>query len=368
MGRAGLGIVLAAFLLLGGAIAIHAEMPLAQAGSEAQTPVPHRGEITGAGSALAYPMLANWAGAYEKISGYGLNYKPIGSGGGIKKIAERSVTFGAPDRPLSARERQAAGDVLQWPMILSGLVPVVNIDGVKAGDLTLDGPTLAKIFLGQIKMWDDPAIKQLKPNVKLPSTAITIIHRADGSITTFIFTDYLAKVNPEGKAKIGAGMSVQWPAGIGSKGSPGVPNEVLNTANSISYVFAVDIGGYPGLASVKMVNEDGFAVEANAATIQAAAANADWEHSDGFDIVLTAQKGRNSWPISMASFVLMPKRVPDEAAAREALKYFAWAYDNGDKIALSIGYVPLHATVKKLARARWGEAVGPGGAPAYREP
>ena len=368
MRRAASRIVLAALMFAGGAIAIHAETRLAQAGSEAQTPAPHRGEISGAGSALAYPMLANWAEAYEKISGYGLNYKPIGSGGGIKKIAERSVTFGASDRPLSARERQAAGDVLQWPVVLDGIVPVVNLDGVKSGDLTLDGATLAKIFLGQIKMWDDPAIEQLNPNVNLPSTAITIIHRADGSITTFIFTDYLAKVNLEWKSKIGSGMSVEWPAGIGSKGSPGVPNEVLNTANSISYVFAVDIRSYPALASVKMVNEDGFVVSADAATIQAAAENADWEHGDGFDIVLTAQKGRNSWPMVVANFVLMPKRVPDEAAAKEALKYFAWAYDNGDKIAYGLYYVPIPEKVKKLIRAQWIEITGPGGKPVYQEP
>jgi len=247
---------------------------------------------------------------------------------------------------------------------MGSIVPVVNIDGIKANDLTLDGPTVAKIFLGDIKTWNDPAIKKLNPSANLPSAAIAVVHRSDGSGTTFNFTNYLAKISPDWKSKVGAETSVEWPTGIGAKGNEGVANNVQQTKNSIGYVETA-YAKQNKLTTTKMVNKDGKTVEANGASVQAAAANADWEHSDGFFLIITDQPGADAWPISASTFILMPKKAPDAAASAEALKFFAWTYKNGDKAAEELDYVPMPANVKALVESKWSQIVGPDGKPVY---
>jgi phosphate transport system substrate-binding protein len=321
-------------------------------------------DISGAGATFPYPIYAKWADTYKKETGNGLNYQSIGSGGGIKQITARTVTFGASDVPLTAKELAAGGDLMQWPMVMGGIVPVVNLDGIKPGEITLDGPTLAKIFLGDIKTWDDAAIKKLNPGVNLPSTAIAVVHRSDGSGTTFNFTNYLGKVSPDWKSKVGSATSVEWPSGIGAKGNEGVANNVQQTKNSIGYVESA-YAKQNKLTTTKMVNKVGKAVEANGQTVQAAAANADWEHSDGFYLIITDQPGADAWPISASTFILMPKQVNDAAAAQEALKFFVWAYANGDKMAADLDYVPMPVAVKKLVESKWGEIKGPDAKPVY---
>jgi phosphate transport system substrate-binding protein len=321
-------------------------------------------DISGAGATFPYPIYAKWADSYKKETGNGLNYQSIGSGGGIKQVTARTVTFGASDKPLTAKELAAGGDLIQWPMVMGGIVPVVNIDGVAANDITLDGTTLAKIFLGDITKWDDAAIAKLNPNVKLPSAAIAVVHRSDGSGTTFNFTDYLAKVSEDWKSKVGSNTSVEWPVGLGAKGNEGVANNVQQTKNSIGYVETA-YAKQNKLTTTKMVNKDGNAVAATGETVQAAAANADWEHADGFYLIITNQPGANAWPISASTFILMPKQAPDAAAAGEALKFFAWAFKNGDSAASDLDYVPMPASVKKLVESRWSEIKGPDGKPVY---
>ena len=321
-------------------------------------------DISGAGATFPYPIYAKWADTYKKETGNGLNYQSIGSGGGIKQITARTVTFGATDKPLTEKERAAGGDLIQWPMVMGGIVPVVNLDGIKPNDITLDGTTLAKIFLGEIKKWDDAPIKALNPGVALPSTDIAVVHRSDGSGTTFNFTDYLAKVSEDWKSKVGAAASVEWPSGIGAKGNEGVANNVQQTKNSIGYVETA-YAKQNKLTTTKMVNKDGKTVEANGASVQAAAANADWEHSDGFYLIITNQAGAGAWPISASTFILMPKSVPDAAAASEALKFFAWAYKTGDKAAEELDYVAMPDSVKKLVESRWSEIKGSDGKPVF---
>jgi phosphate transport system substrate-binding protein len=308
--------------------------------------------ITGAGATFPFPIYAKWAQAYKAVSGNDLNYQSIGSGGGIKQIKARTVTFGATDAPLTADDL-AAGGLAQWPMVIGGIVPVVNLDGVSAGDLTLDGPTLAKIFLGEIKTWDDPAIQKLNSAVKLPSAAIAIVHRSDGSGTTFNFTNYLSKVSSDWKSNVGVNTAVEWPAGIGAKGNEGVANNVLQTKGSIGYVeYAYAVQNKMTFA--KMVNQAGKTVAPAIPTFQAAAANADWAHAPGFYQILTDQPGADSWPITAATFILMPKAPQDAAAAKEALKFFDWAFANGAKSAEELDYIPLPATLIALIKKTWG--------------
>ena len=323
-------------------------------------------DISGAGATFPYPIYAKWADTYKKETGNGLNYQSIGSGGGIKQITARTVTFGASDKPLTEKERAAGGDLIQWPMVMGGIVPVVNIDGVKANELVLDGPTLAKIFLGEIKTWDDAAIKKLNPGAPLSSAAIAVVHRSDGSGTTFNFTDYLVKVSEDWKSKVGSAAAVEWPTGIGAKGNEGVANNVQQTKNSIGYVEAA-YAKQNKLTTLKLINKDGKTVEATGASVQAAAAGADWEHSDGFYLIITNQPGANAWPISASTFILMPKSVPDAAAAGEALKFFAWAYANGDKSADELDYVAMPESVKKLVESRWNEIKGADGKPVWQQ-
>src|SRR5215475_5213926 len=269
-------------------------------------------DISGAGATFPYPVYAKWADAYKKETGVGLNYQSIGSGGGIKQIKAKTVTFGASDAPLPGKELDESG-LAQFPMVMGGIVPVVNIDGVKPGDLTLDGPTLAKIFLGEIKTWDDPAIKKLNPSAKLPSQAIAIVHRSDGSGTTYNFAYYLADVSPDWKSKVGVNTSVQWPSGIGAKGNEGVANNVPNTKASIGYVE------YPSakqskLTYTKMVNKPGKTVAPTSEAFQAAAANADWKSQPGYGVILANQPGDSSWPMTAATWILVYKQPGDIAA------------------------------------------------------
>ena len=308
-------------------------------------------EISGAGATFPYPIYAKWAEAYQKTSGVQLNYQAIGSGGGIKQIKARTVTFGASDKPLKQDELKKDG-LVQWPMVMGGIVPVVNIEGVEPGKLVLDGPTLAKIFLGDIKSWDDPSIKALNAGVKLPSAGIAVVHRSDGSGTTFNFTDYLSKVSADWKSKVGEDSAVKWPVGLGAKGNEGVAANVKQTGNSIGYVeYAYAMQNK--LTYGDMVNHDGKKVAPESAAFAAAAANADWKNAAGFYLLLTDQPGAASWPITASTFIIMPTEVKDQAASTAALKFFDWAYKNGDEAAKSLDYIPMPASVVNLVKKEW---------------
>jgi phosphate transport system substrate-binding protein len=320
-------------------------------------------DISGAGATFPYPIYAKWADMYKKETGLGLNYQSIGSGGGIKQIKNKTVTFGASDMPLEPKDVTASG-LVQFPTVVGGDVPVINLPGVKPGDLVLDGPTLANIFLGTITKWDDPAIQRLNPNLKLPSTAIVVVHRSDGSGTTFIFTDYLSKVSPDWKSNVGTSTSIEWPVGIGAKGNEGVSNNVAQTKGAIGYVeYAYALQNK--MTTVKMINKDGKAVEANSATFQAAAANADWANSDDYYVVLTNEPGADSWPIAGATFILMYKQPQDPASSAAALKFFDWAYTKGSKAAEELDYVPLPPEVIAQIEKTWAEIKGPDGKPVF---
>jgi phosphate transport system substrate-binding protein len=308
-------------------------------------------DISGAGATFPYPIYAKWADAYKKETGIGLNYQSIGSGGGIKQIKAKTVTFGASDAPLSGKELSEAG-LAQFPMVMGGIVPVVNIEGVKPGDLVLDGPTLAKVFLGEIKTWDDPAIKKLNPNIKLPNQAIAVIHRSDGSGTTYNFVYYLSEVSADWKAKVGVNTSVQWPVGIGAKGNEGVANNVANTKGSIGYVEYA-YAKQNNLTYTKMINKDGKVVAPTMDSFQAAAANADWKSQPGYGVILANQPGANTWPMTAATWILLYKQPQDPAATTEALKFFAWCYAKGGKAAQKLDYVPMPANVVADIQKMW---------------
>ncbi len=312
-------------------------------------------DISGAGATFPYPIYAKWADTYKKETGVGLNYQSIGSGGGIKQITARTVTFGASDMPLKPEDLEKGG-LIQFPTVMGGIVPVVNLDGVAGNEVTLDGPTLAKIFLGEIKSWDDAEIKKLNPGVKLPSQAIAIVHRSDGSGTTFIFTNYLSKVSADWKSKVGNNTSVEWPGGIGAKGNEGVANNVMQTKGSIGYVETA-YAKQNKLTTTKLVNKNGKAVVADGSAIQAAAAAADWANAAGFYMILTDEPGAGAWPIAGATFILLPKQPTDAAAAGEALKFFAWAYKNGDKAASELDYIPMPSNIKKLIETTWAKEI-----------
>ena len=312
-------------------------------------------DISGAGATFPYPIYAKWADEYKKVTGNGLNYQSIGSGGGIKQIKAKTVTFGASDAPLPGKELKEAG-LAQFPMVMGGIVPVINLDGVKPGELTIDGPTLAKIFLGDIKAWDDPAIRKLNPDVKLPSQAIAIVHRSDGSGTTFNFAYYLAEVSADWKSKVGVNTSVQWPSGIGAKGNEGVANNVANTKGSIGYVEYA-YAKQNKLTFTRMVNKAGKAVAPTSEAFQAAAANADWNSQPGYGVILANQPGDSSWPMTAATWILVYKQPSDIAATGEALKFFAWAYKDGGKSAEALDYVPMPANVVKDVEKTWANEI-----------
>jgi phosphate transport system substrate-binding protein len=321
-------------------------------------------DISGAGATFPYPLYAKWADTYKKDTGVGLNYQSIGSGGGIKQIQAKTVTFGASDMPLEPKQLQASG-LVQFPTVIGGDVPVVNLDGIKPNELALDGPTLANIFLGKITKWDDPAIQKLNPNLKLPSSAIAVVHRSDGSGTTFIFTDYLAKVSQEWADNVGASTSVEWPVGIGAKGNEGVSNNVIQTKSAIGYVeyaYAKE----NNMTSVSMVNKDGKVVKPEASAFQAAAAHADWEKADSYYVILTDEPGPDSWPIAGATFILTYKQPPNVDNTAMALKFFDWAYAQGGKMAEDLDYVPLPENVVESIRKMWAaEIKTPDGKPVY---
>jgi len=318
-------------------------------------------DISGAGATFPYPIYSKWADAYKKETGNGLNYQSIGSGGGIKQIKARTVTFGASDKPLKAEELEKDG-LVQWPQVIGGIVPVVNLDGVAAGELALSGDVLAKIFLGEIKSWDDAAIKKLNPKAKLTAQAIAVVHRSDGSGTTFNFTNYLSKVSADWKSKVGEESAVEWPTGIGAKGNEGVANNVANTKGSIGYVEYA-YAKQNKLTFTRMVNKDGKAVAPETASFQAAAANGDFAKAAGFYQILTEQPGAKSWPITAATFILMPKEPKDVEAAAEALKFFGWAFAKGGKAAEELDYIPLPKTVVDLITKSWANIKGADGKP-----
>ena len=308
-------------------------------------------DISGAGATFPYPIYSKWADAYKQQTGIGLNYQSIGSGGGIKQIKAKTVTFGASDMPLEEKDLQEAG-LVQFPMIIGGVVPVVNVKGVQAGQMVLDGPTIAAIYMGEITKWNDARIKKLNAHLDLPATAIAPIYRSDGSGTNFLFSNFLSSVSPEFKDKIGAATSVQWPMGIGAKGNEGVANMTAQTDGAIGYVeFAY--AKQNKMAYTQLINSSGKKVTPTAESFQAAAANADWANAPGFHLILTNQAGERSWPITGASFILLYANPPDPAATAAALKFFDWAFKNGSKMAAELDYVPLPESLIKLVRATW---------------
>ena len=327
---------------------------LAVSGAIAATPT-MAADISGAGATFPYPIYAKWADAYKKQTGIGLNYQSIGSGGGIKQIKAKTVTFGASDAPLSGKDLSEIG-LAQFPMVMGGIVPVVNLEGIKPGELVLDGATVAQIFLGKIKKWDDAAITKLNPDVKLPSGAIAVVHRSDGSGTTFNFTYYLSDVSADWKSNVGTATAVQWPVGIGAKGNEGVANNVAQTAGSIGYVEYA-YAKQNKLTYADMINKDGKKVAPTSEAFAAAAANADWSSKPGYGVILANQPGATSWPMTAATWILMYKDPKDQAASREALKFFAWAYKNGGSMAAELDYIAMPDNVVKSIEAMWGKDI-----------
>lgn len=307
--------------------------------------------ITGAGATFPYPIYAKWADAYRTETGIGLNYQSIGSGGGIKQITAKTVDFGASDMPLTHEELEKNG-LMQFPTVVGGVVPVVNLSGIAAGVLKLDGETLAAIYLGKITKWNDPALSALNKDIKLPDSNITVVHRSDGSGTTFIFTNYLSKVSADWKSGIGEGTAVSWKAGTGGKGNEGVASYVQRIKGSIGYVeYAYALQNK--MNTVQMKNRAGQFAKANDDSFKAAAAGAHWDKAPGFYEILTDEEGKESWPISGATFILMHKIQEKPETAREVLKFFDWAYSKGAKLAAELNYVPLPENVQNLVRKAW---------------
>jgi phosphate transport system substrate-binding protein len=317
-------------------------------------------DITGAGATFPFPIYAKWAEAYKAKTGIGMNYQSIGSGGGIAQIKAKTVDFGASDMPLKPDDLQAAG-LMQFPAIIGGIVPVVNIDGVAAGALRFTGPVLADIYLGKIKSWNDRAIADLNPSLKLPSELITVVRRSDGSGTTFNFTDYLSKVSPEWKDKVGSATAVSWPEGVGGKGNEGVAAYVQRIKGAIGYVeFAYAKKNNMSYALVQ--NRDGQYPKPDSATFQAAAQYADWKSAPGFYQIITNSPGSTSWPIAATSFILLHVRQDKPQSAAEVLKFFDWALKNGQKMADELDYValppPLVAQIEDAWKAQIKDASG----------
>ncbi|MDE3011485.1 MAG: phosphate ABC transporter substrate-binding protein PstS [Pseudomonadota bacterium] len=308
-------------------------------------------DITGAGATFPYPIYAKWAEMYKAKTGVGLNYQSIGSGGGIKQIKAKTVDFGASDKPLTPEEL-AKDNLFQFPMVVGGVVPTVNVEGIKPGQLKLTGVLLADIYLGKIKKWNDGAIAALNPGVALPAKDIVPVSRSDGSGTTFIFTNYLSKVSPEWKGAVGNDASVKWPTGISMKGNEGVASSVKQTPNSIGYIeYAYVIQNK--MTYVAMKNKDGGFVEPNDKSFGAAAAGADWVHAPGFYEILTDEPGKDSWPITGATFILMQKVQDKPETGKQVLEFFDWAYHSGAKSALELDYIPLPESVAKLVEGEW---------------
>ena len=308
-------------------------------------------DMTGAGATFPYPVYSKWAENYKKATGNGLNYQSVGSGAGIKQIKAKTVDFGASDKPLKVEELNAAG-LMQFPAIMGGVVTIVNLDGIAPGAMKLTGPVVASIYLGKITKWNAPEIAALNPGMKLPAEEITVVHRADGSGTTFLFTDYLSKVSPEFKTTIGADAAVKWATGVGGKGNEGVAANVQRIKGAIGYVewaFAKK----NKIAHTQLKNKEGVFLQPDDENFKAAAANADWAKTPGFSIVLTDQPGKASWPITGVSYILMHKSQADGAKGKEVLKFFEYSFKNGDAAATELDYVPLPESVTKLVADAW---------------
>jgi len=313
-------------------------------------------DITGAGATFPYPIFAKWAEIYKKIENVGLNYQSIGSSGGLRQIRAKTVTFGASDAPVDGPTLEKDG-MVQFPAILGGVVPIVNIDGFKQAELKLTGPVMADIFMGTIKNWNDPKIAALNPGKTLPNQAITVVHRADGSGTTFIFTDYLNEVSKDWAGKVGKGAAVKWPAdsSVGGKGNEGVAANVTRVKGAIGYVEYA-YAKKNNITYLQMMNKDGQYVAPSEKSFAAAAAGADWFSVPGMGISLVEQKGASSWPITGASFVLMHKEPTDKAASKDVIKFFTWAFKDGQQLALDLDYVPLpDALTKAIASKVWSQ-------------
>jgi phosphate transport system substrate-binding protein len=315
----------------------------------------HAEDITGAGSTFAYPILSKWADTYKTKSGIGVNYQSIGSGGGIKQIKAKTVDFGASDKPLDPAELEQSG-LTQFPFIMGGIVPVVNIDGIAAGQLKLTGTLLADIYLGKVTNWNDKAIAELNQDLKLPDLAIAPVYRSDGSGTTYNFVYYLAALSPEWKDKVGVNTSVQFPAGIGGKGNEGVAAFTARTAGAIGYVEYA-YAKQNKLVHTLMANKDGVFVEPSAKNFQAAAANADWAHAPGFVLILANQPGKDSWPMTASTWALVYKSQDKPETGKEVLKFFDAALKTGQDAAASLDYVPMPENVVKLVEESWSREI-----------
>lgn len=312
-------------------------------------------DITGAGATFPYPIYAKWASAYKQQTGIGMNYQSIGSGGGIKQIKARTVDFGASDMPLKPEELREAG-LIQFPMVMGGVVPVYNLPGIAAGQIKMTPPILADIYLDKIKKWNDPAIAALNPGINLPDENISVVHRSDGSGTTFIFTNYLSKVSPEWKTKAGEGTAVKWPIGVGGKGNEGVASYVQRIKGAIGYVeFAYALQNKMAYALLK--NREGNFVTPSESSFKSAAANGKWDKNKGFYEILTDEPGKDSWPITGATFILMHKFQQDADKARDVLTFFKWAYENGDPMALALDYIPMPENVTKMVLTYWKQSM-----------
>jgi phosphate transport system substrate-binding protein len=326
------------------AFAIIAALAAAAPGAQAA-------EITGAGATFPAPIYAKWADGYQKATGNKLNYQSIGSGAGIKQILAKTVDFGASDMPLKAEDLQKEG-LMQFPTVIGGVVPVVNLPGFQPGQIRLTGAVIADIYLGKIVKWSDKAITELNPGLAFPDQAIAVVRRADGSGTTFVFTNYLSKVNKDWKERVGEGTAVQWPVGLGGKGNEGVSAFVQRVPGAIGYVEYA-YAKQSKMIHVSLKNADGQFVQPDDLTFKAAAAGADWVKSN-FAVILTDQSGKDAWPITGATFILMHVKQDKPAQAAEALKFFDWAYRNGSKMAEELDYVPLPPAVVKQVSAAWG--------------
>ena len=312
-------------------------------------------QITGAGATFPYPIYSKWSDAYSQKTGVKLNYQSIGSGGGIAQIKAGTVVFGASDAPLPPDQLREIG-LAQFPMVIGGVVPVVNIEGIAAGQLRFTGPLLADIFLGKVKKWDDPAIAAVNPGVKLPALDINVVHRSDGSGTTFNWVNYLSKVSPDWKSKVGEGTSVSWPTGVGGKGNEGVAAYVNRIKGSIGYVeYAYVLQNK--MAYGLMQNRAGNFVKPDIDAFQAAAASADWSKTEDFYLVLTDAPGAQAFPVTAATFILMYKHPKDPAGSKTALAFFRWCLENGQKDAETLDYVPLPDSLVKLIEAYWDKEI-----------
>lgn len=308
-------------------------------------------ELTGAGATFPFPIYSKWAEAYKAQTGIGLNYQSIGSGGGIKQIKSKTVDFGASDMPLKIEELEKEG-LVQFPAVIGGVVPVINLEGITSGQIKLTSDVVAGIFLGKIRLWNDPAIVQLNPDLKLPDKVITVVHRSDGSGTTFLFSNWLSKTNAEWKATVGEGTAIKWPTGVGGKGNEGVAAMIMQAKGSIGYVEYA-YAKKNKLAHAQLKNRDGKFVEPDDDTFKAAANQAEWTTTNGMYNILTDQPGKNSWPITGASYILMHRQQQDPLVGRAVLKFFNWAYNNGGQMATDLDYVPLPKDVVSKVRVEW---------------